>query len=42
MLINKLNQDLRQAAEQLGYPTEKITVTYSDRPDLCHFQCNAA
>ncbi len=42
MLINKLNADLRAAAEELGYPTEKITVTYSDRPDLCHYQCNAA
>ncbi len=42
MLINKLNEDLRRTAERLGYPTEKITVTYSDRPDLCHFQCNAA
>lgn len=42
MLINKLNDDLRVAAKELGYPTEKITVSYSDRPDLCHYQCNAA
>lgn len=42
MLINKLNLDLKTAAEALGYPTEKITVTYSDRPDLCHYQCNTA
>lgn len=42
MLIQKLNQDLRNAALKLGYPAEKITVTYSDRPDLCHFQCNAS
>ncbi len=42
MLIHKLNRDLKAAAEALGYPTEKITVTYSDRPDLCHYQCNAA
>lgn len=42
MLICKLNEDLRAAALEMGYPAEKITVTYSDRPDLCHFQCNAA
>ncbi len=42
MLIHKLNNDLKTAAEALGYPPEKITVTYSDRPDLCHYQCNAA
>ena len=42
MLINKLNEDIRLVAQELGYPTEKIAVTYSDRPDLCHYQCNAA
>ena len=42
MLIRKLNDDLRAAARALGYPEDKITVTYSDRPDLCHFQCNGA
>ena len=42
MLIRTLNKDLRAAAETLNYPVEKINVTYSDRPDLCQFQCNAA
>ncbi len=42
MLIRKLSDDLREIARGLGYPEEKITVTYSDRPDLCHFQCNGA
>ena len=42
MLIRKLNDDLRAAARALGYPEDKITVTYSDRPDLCQFQCNGA
>ena len=34
MLIRKLNDDLRAAARALGYPEDKITVTYSDRHDL--------
>lgn len=42
MLIRKLNEDLRAVARELEYPEEKISVTYSDRPDLCHFQCNGA
>jgi len=42
MLINKLNDDLRSVAEALEYPADKISVTYSDRPDLCQYQCNGA
>ena len=42
MLIRTLNDDLKQIARELEYPEEKISVTYSDRPDLCHFQCNGA
>lgn len=42
MLIKQLNQDLCTAAQTAGYTAEQITVTYSDRPDLCQFQCNAA
>ncbi len=41
MLINQLNQDLSLCAGQLGWPADRIAVTYSDRPDLCQFQCNA-
>ena len=42
MLIRTLTEDLLTAARALEYPTEKLTVTYSDRPDLCQFQCNGA
>lgn len=42
MLIRTLNDDLKKVARALDYPEEKISVTYSDRPDLCHFQCNGA
>jgi len=42
ILINKLKSDLIKCFERLEYPAENVTVTFSDRPDLCHFQCNAA
>lgn len=42
MLIRKLNDDLKAVARDLQFPEEKIGVTYSDRPDLCQYQCNAS
>ncbi|MBQ2271825.1 MAG: arginine--tRNA ligase, partial [Clostridia bacterium] len=42
MLIRTLNEDLKAVARELEYPEDKISVTYSDRPDLCQFQCNGA
>ena len=42
MLIHTLNEDLKAIARELEFPEDKIGVTYSDRPDLCQFQCNGA
>ncbi|MBP3299905.1 MAG: arginine--tRNA ligase [Clostridia bacterium] len=42
MLIRTLNDDLKAIARELEFPEDKISVTYSDRPDLCQFQCNGA
>ena len=42
ILISKLKSDLISCFDKLGYPHEDVTVTFSDRPDLCHFQCNTA
>ena len=42
ILQHQLKSDLAKCFETLKYPAENITVTFSDRPDLCHFQCNAA
>lgn len=42
MLIRTLNDELLSAAQALAFPAESLRVTYSDRPDLCQFQCNGA
>jgi len=42
ILIKQIKKDLAGCFERLGYPLEDLSVTFSDRPDLCHYQCNSA
>lgn len=41
-LIKKISTILENKFEQCGYDRELCTVTVSNRPDLCQFQCNGA
>lgn len=41
-LTEKLSGLLSQAFEKAGYDKKYAAVRYSDRPDLCEFQCNGA
>ena len=41
-LINILTTLFETAFESCGYNKEYGTVTVSNRPDLCQFQCNGA
>jgi arginyl-tRNA synthetase len=41
-MIEKLSSIIKEKFEQLGYDREYGTVTISDRPDICQFQCNGA
>ena len=41
-LTEKLSELLSGAFEAAGYDKQYATVRYSDRPDLCEFQCNGA
>ncbi|MBO4835673.1 MAG: arginine--tRNA ligase [Lachnospiraceae bacterium] len=40
--LDLITEQLQNAFESVGYPTEKITATISNRPDLCEYQCNGA
>ena len=40
--LDLITEQLQNAFEAAGYPTEKITATISNRPDLCEYQCNGA
>ncbi|MGI6576640.1 MAG: arginine--tRNA ligase [Eubacteriales bacterium] len=42
ILLKQIRKDLGKCFERLGYPMEDLSVTFSDRPDLCHYQCNSA
>ena len=41
-LLDILSDELKKAFKEAGYDDEKITVTVSNRPDLCEYQCNGA
>ncbi|MDF2547879.1 MAG: arginyl-tRNA synthetase [Anaerosolibacter sp.] len=42
MLIKKISSIVEDQFEQSGYDRKYGTVTISNRPDLCQFQCNGA
>lgn len=42
MLIEKIGSELRDAFQACGYDGKYGTVTVSNRPDLCQYQCNGA
>lgn len=41
-LIDQLNDIVKDSFEKCGYDAKYGTVTVSNRPDLCQFQCNGA
>ncbi|MBR1423164.1 MAG: arginine--tRNA ligase [Ruminococcus sp.] len=41
-LTSLLTKKVEEAFEKCGYSKELASVTVSDRPDLCQFQCNGA
>ena len=41
-IIELLNAEMKEAFEKAGYEKEFGTVTLSNRPDLCQYQCNGA
>ncbi|MBQ9550124.1 MAG: arginine--tRNA ligase [Lachnospiraceae bacterium] len=41
-LLDKLTDEVKKAFSDCGFPEELGTVTVSNRPDLCEFQCNGA
>ena len=42
IFIEKINDVLKSAFEELGYDKETGKVNVSNRPDLCQYQCNGA
>ena len=41
-LLDLIADKLKEAFEKAGYPSDKVTATVSNRPDLCEYQCNGA
>ena len=41
-LIRLLEDEVKMAFKEAGYDEKYGTVTISNRPDLCEFQCNGA
>lgn len=41
-VIENIKQKLQDTFEKLGYPVEYLTLSFSDRPELCDFQSNSA
>ncbi len=39
---NKIELLLKKKAEELGFDASKLTVSFSNRPELCDYQCNYA
>ncbi|MBP3619432.1 MAG: arginine--tRNA ligase [Clostridia bacterium] len=42
ILKNEIENILKQKAKSLGCDDEKVVVSFSNRPELCDFQCNYA
>ncbi len=41
-VVEELRRELEKVFEKLGFAKEDVSVTFSDRPELCDFQCNSA
>lgn len=41
-VIEEVKSELIKVFEKLGYPTDVLSLTFSDRPELCDFQSNSA
>ncbi|MCR5747978.1 MAG: arginine--tRNA ligase [Lachnospiraceae bacterium] len=41
-LLDILGDELKKAFREAGYDDSRVTVTVSNRPDLCEYQCNGA
>ncbi len=41
-IIRNLEKEFNNVFKKLGYGKEDINITFSDRPELCDFQCNSA
>ncbi|MDD4110945.1 MAG: arginine--tRNA ligase, partial [Clostridia bacterium] len=41
-ILKDLEKEFSKIFEELGYPKEDINITFSDRPELCDFQCNSS
>lgn len=41
-LLDILSEELKKGFSKAGYDCSKISVTVSNRPDLCEYQCNGA
>ena len=41
-LLDILGDELKRGFREAGYDDAKVTVTVSNRPDLCEYQCNGA
>lgn len=41
-LLDILSDELKRAFRESGYDDTKVSVTVSNRPDLCEYQCNGA
>lgn len=41
-IFKELEKEFGKIFKELGYPSEDINITFSDRPELCDFQCNSA
>ncbi len=41
-ILDLISDEMMQAFEQAGYARTLGTVTLSNRPDLCEYQCNGA
>ncbi len=41
-ILDILSRETKKAFEEAGYESDRVTVTLSNRPDLCDYQCNGA
>ena len=41
-IIEEVKSELKKVFEKLGYPTDLLSLTFSDRPELCDLQTNSA
>lgn len=41
-ILDIISDELKEAFQKAGYPTDRISAVISNRPDLCEYQCNGA